>query len=203
MRLIFVLLQGFFALSALSAPFEYVVVGISGFGTRRATENYWQPSGAHENLPNSYRIVETHKLVHYSKKKELLNALSLFDCKDGRQLNDDLGLIIIGNSWGASNTYKLSKLYKEECGRVARLVVMVDGVRKPIGSYKKRPFAKQCINYYQTTGFAHGRKLEDCENIDLTSYCKKRGKECHIEVEWLGTRDAKRFIERALKLEKL
>ncbi len=181
-------------------PNSYIVVGISGFGTRRP-DKPWQPSGAHENLPLVSAVEKSYRLVHYSKKKEVDEVLENFRCRGGRQGSQDLGLVLVINSWGAGLGYKLASRYEKECGRKTDVVVLVDGVAKPIGAFSKRIPSKQCLNYYQTKGLVRGRSIEGCDNKNLTQECERFGYgpvQCHIYVEWEGTSRAQRLLEALL-----
>lgn len=179
---------------------SYIVVGISGFGTRRP-DNPWQPSGAHENLPFVSAVEKTYRLVHYSKKKEVDEVLENFRCSGASQGRPNLGLILVINSWGAGLGDKLARRYEKECGTKADVVVLVDGVAKPVGAFSKKIPSKQCLNYYQTKGLVRGRSIEGCDNKNLTRECERYGYgpvQCHIYVEWEGTSRAQRLLEALL-----
>lgn len=187
-------------LYAETKPSSYIVVGVSGFGTR-TPDRAWQPSGAHDNLPEVSAVEKTYRLVHYAKKNEVSEVLENFRCSKGKQNAKDLGLVVMINSWGSNVGYQLVKRYESECGRKADYVVMVDGVSKPIGAFSKKIPAQRCLNYYQTKGFIHGKALEGCENKNLTQDCDDMGLspvKCHIYVEWDGTSSARRLLERLL-----
>ncbi|EQC49796.1 hypothetical protein M901_2019 [Bacteriovorax sp. DB6_IX] len=173
---------------------DFITVGVSGFGTRRA-ENYWQPSGAHDNLPTS-GAYKSYKLVHYAKKKELQQIVDNFECSKGKKGRKDLGLIVMANSWGSYKAIKLTKMYKKACGEEIDLFIMVDGVKKPIAAQGIRPKAKKCVNFYQTRGVVRGKAIKGCENHDMTKYCydSDSGVQCHIRVEWSGTADGAQII---------
>jgi len=173
---------------------QYITVGVSGFGTRRA-ENYWQPSGAHDNLPTN-SAYKSYKLVHYAKKKELKEIINNFNCKKGSKGRKDLGLIVMANSWGSYKAIKLTKMYKKACGEEIDLFIMVDGVKKPLLAQGIRPKAKSCINFYQTRGMVRGKAIKGCENHDYTKKCYKSDSavQCHIRVEWAGTNTGRRII---------
>ncbi len=179
-----------FLISAISEAKDYVLVGISGFGTRKA-ENAWQPSGAHENLPYKGRILARHELVHYAKNSELREVLETFECHKGKQEKEELGLIIMVNSWGSGKALNLAKMYQKECGQKIDALYMIDGVAKPIGSFRREIPAKACRNYYQTKGMVRGTAQRNCENFDLTKRCEisgyNKGVDCHIYVEWKAT----------------
>ena len=182
------------------APDSFIVVGISGFGTRRP-DQAWQPSGAHENLPIVSAVEKTYRLVHFAKSSELDAVVENFKCRNGAQKRTDLGLVLVINSWGAGIGNKLAKRYTKECGREVDYVVLVDGVAKPIGAYSRSFPARNCTNFYQTRGLVHGRAIKNCQNHNLTPSCEKLGLgpvECHIFVEWEGTARAQRTLENIL-----
>jgi len=188
----------FFILAALSINAkEYVLVGISGFGTRDSNDVFWQPSGAHENLPyGSYKRFE---LVHYSKKAALQNVIDVFQCHLKKESRPDLGLIVIANSWGSRKALKLSEMFNRQCKDRTELFIMVDGYKKPFLPQNKKPVAKKCLNYYQTKGVVRGMSIKGCQNYDLTKkMCPPhvKGIECHINIEWEGTKRAKEMIEK-------
>ena len=167
---------------------DYIVVGVSGFGTNKTNQS--QPSGAHDFLPIfAYGKVSNHyKLLHYSSNKELRNVISEFNCSNKKQYSN-LGLIVMANSWGSGKAISLTKMYKKTCGRQADLFVMIDGVKKPYLAQGKKPYATRCINYFQTKGIIRGKSIKGCENNDITSNAcdsKDSGINCHIKVEWAG-----------------
>lgn len=193
MKSFLTLLALLFLISSYSEAKDYVVVGISGFGTRR-TENAWQPSGAHENLPHRGRIYARHELVHYAKTRELREILEVFECSDGKKGRDDLGLLLLVNSWGSGKAHKLAKMYQKQCGELVDAFYLIDGVAKPIGAFKRDIPAKVCRNYYQTKGMVRGTAQDNCQNFDLTPQCDisgyEKGVDCHIFVEWRGSEHA-------------
>lgn len=174
---------------------EFVVVGVSGFGTRRP-DNAWQPSGAHENLPYSGRIAARFELVHYAKTSELKEILKEFECEKGIK-QDRKGMIILANSWGSGKAHKLAKMYQKECGEKVDAFYLIDGVSKPIGAFKRDIPAKVCKNYYQTKGAVRGTDQNNCENYNLTKDCERYGYgavQCHIHVEWEGSERAAKHM---------
>jgi hypothetical protein len=173
--------------SNLTPRERFIVVGVSGFGTNE--EGDGEPSGAHDNLPLMSEIAGTYRLTHGANNARLDEVLSNFNCSGGVQGTENLGLIIMANSWGAGKANKLARRYQERCGREVELFVMVDGINKPIPTaYGKRPPARRCVNYYQRRSTLIGRAIEGCENHDLSQSCQDGGiAECHIEVEWRGS----------------
>ncbi|MCR9203689.1 MAG: hypothetical protein NXH75_03865 [Halobacteriovoraceae bacterium] len=166
---------------------EFVVVGVSGFGTRKP-DNAWQPSGAHEKLPYSGKIAARFELVHYAKTRELKEILKEFECEKGIK-QDNKGMVILANSWGSGKAHKLAKMYLKKCGEMVDAFYLVDGVTKPIGAFKRDIPAKVCINYYQTKGVVRGTDQKNCVNHNLTKECEARNYsavQCHIHVEWEG-----------------
>lgn len=183
-----------------TAPESYIVVGVSGFGTRRP-ENAWQPSGAHENLPLVSSVEKTYRLVHFAKKSELDEVMDEFSCSKGKQARDGLGLVLVINSWGAGVAHKLAVRYHKECGRLVDHVVLVDGVAKPVGPFRKSFPTLSCLNFYQTKGVIRGRAIDGCKNQNLTPLCEQQGRgaiDCHIYVEWEGTARARAILENTL-----
>lgn len=167
-------------------PRKFVLVGVSGFGTGENGKG--QPSGAHDNLPNDELISSTIRITHKTSSKEL-RAIATSIC-GGRTPSgvEKPGLMIMANSWGAGAAGRLSKIYEETCREPVELFVMVDGVSKPIGPYRKLPTARRCINYYQRLSTVRGNTIEGCENHDLSPSCSGGGvATCHIEVEWMGS----------------
>ena len=185
----------------LQAASHYILVGVSGFGTGR--DGAGQPSGAHDNLIyRHHALLQTYKLVHKSRNKEINEILENFQCNDGKSARPELGLIIVANSWGSTKGYKLAKKYKKACGKEVEFFYMVDGVTKPIGAFGRKIPAKTCINYYQTKGLVRGKAIKGCENHNLTDRCERNGYgaiQCHIAVEWWGTDFAKSKIYRTLR----
>lgn len=182
-------------ISTLAIGKQYIMVAVSGFGTRRP-DRPWQPSGVHERIPVHADLVQSYELVHYAKKNELEAIVEEFQCRDGKK-GRDLGLIITANSWGSSKAYKLAKLYQKKCSDKADLFYVIDGVAKPIGAFGKTPPAKKCFSFYQRKGLVRGKAIDGCLNEDYTSLCKKRGLgpvQCHIHVEWEGASRARSEI---------
>ena len=141
------------------APTRYVVVGVSGLGTDR--DGKGQPSGAHDNMPvDRSHIFQTILLTYHANKNELEGALRDFRCDSGSQVEENLGLMIMANSWGAGKGCKLAKLYNETCGREVDLFVLVDGVSQPTASWKKKAITQRCVNYYQR--LLHVIELQKC-----------------------------------------
>jgi len=176
-------------------PNKYVVVGVSGYGTKRHGRG--DPSGAHNNLPNNGKIVKTFKFTHRMNKKERADVLQHFGCFEGSKKEKNLGLAIMINSWGAHKAYKLAKQYKKNCGEEVDVYVIVDGVGKPLHYWKKTPPAKVCYNYYQKKSFFRGRSIKGCINQNLSKHCTSGGvSKCHIVIEWMGTKlGAQKIVE--------
>lgn len=172
----------------------YVVVGVSGFMTEE--NGGGQPSGVHDNLPeNMLQIAGSHKIAHSSKEAKLDEIIKNLSC-DSKKQPQRPGLIIMINSWGAENGYKLAKKYNDVCKEPVEAFIFVDGIGKPMYSYNKVPPAKKCMNYYQTRSFVHGRAMDNCENIDMSKSCSDGGvATCHIEVEWYGSAKAGKEIK--------
>jgi hypothetical protein len=166
---------------------NFIVVGISGLGTKR--EGQGQSSGAHNNLPVDNSITSTYRMTHKMNKKEMAEVLSNFDCPSGRSSDTDPKLIIMTNSWGTSPGSKLAKGYKKKCGEEVDLFVIVDGIKRfgPL-PFTKTPVAKRCINYFQNKSTLHGSPIKNCDNRDLSEICNQKDLyACHINVEWRGT----------------
>lgn len=172
----------------------YVVVGVSGFMTKE--NGGGQPSGVHDNLPeNMLQITGSYKIAHSSNEAKLDGIIKNLNC-DTKKQPQRPGLIIMINSWGAKNGYRLAKKYNEACKEPVEAFIFVDGIGKPMYSYNKVPPAKKCINYYQTRSFVHGRAMDNCENIDMSNSCSDGGVAiCHIEVEWYGSAKASKEIK--------
>jgi len=173
---------------------DYVVVGVAGFGTGRPGEG-GQISGVHDFLPNT--AYAAYKLVHYAKDSELQEVIDEFKCTAGIQQKENLGLIIMANSWGAGNAVKLADMYSKQCGNLTELFVMIEGIGKFFDKKTKSAKVKRCINYYQTKDIIRGNEMDGCENIDMTYSCTLvGGLYCHVEVEWNASIDAKYEIIR-------
>lgn len=141
-----------------------------------------------QNLPESIKMAGVEKMYnagHDVSDRNLKEILKNFNCVNGKQNQEDLGLIIIGYSWGARATYEFSKDYLKKCGQKVERAYMFDGVQKIASQFKHTPVANVCVNYYKTLSPVRGRALEGCENHDLTDLCKTSdGKnidsmECH------------------------
>jgi len=179
------------------AESRYVHVAVSGLGTK--ADGTGQASGIHDYTPSHLAIQQTYKVVHgvgQSKLKEIVQSLK---CKTSEAKK----LIITANSWGADAAYRLALLYKKHCHQTVEIFGLVDGVAKPLSPFNKVIPAKKCLNYFQTMGPLRGKKLEGCENIDMTeSICghiqEKITFDCHINAEWYGAMDLQNKLEELL-----
>lgn len=171
-----------------ASSLQYVVVGVSGFGT--GPDGKGQPSGAHDNLPlQRGAIASVHRLTHSGSRTEYQEILAPFQCVSGQQASGDHRLIIMANSWGAGRGVDLARRYQRECGRQVELFIMVDGIqRHTTFSFGTKPPAVRCLNYYQRLSTVRGRAIEGCENEDMSNECQRGGLgDCHIQIEWDGT----------------
>lgn len=129
---------------------------------------------------------------HVTTPKNFDTILSHFNCKNGVQGNEDLGLIVLGYSWGARGSYELTKAYENACGRKADRAYMLDGIQKMFSQFAHAPIAQVCKNYYKTNTPIRGRALDGCENHDKTDVCKDEegnvvtGMPCHSMVLQAG-----------------
>lgn len=198
MKCLFIILS--FVISFQLSAKEFIVVGISGFATKR--DGKGQPSGVHDHLPIHSKFVRNYfKLVHFSKKSELQEVIDQFNCRDGKQTENNLGLILMINSWGAKNGERLAQMYFDQCSQKAEVAYIIDGVAKPIGAFGKAPIAKKCFSFYQTKGAVRGKAIEGCHSEDYTEKCERAGLgpvQCHISVEWWGSQRAEREINNSL-----
>ena len=156
-----------------------------------------------ENVPETLKaagVVRAFNAAHGINKRKFKNFFKNFNCKNGVQ-QKDLGLIIIGYSWGAERSYDLSKAYLKKCGRKADRAYMIDGIKKIITQFTKTPVAVVCKNYYKTISPIRGRALKGCENFDKTEICKLEdgstlaGMECHQAVLKAGYKLAIKDIQ--------
>lgn len=166
-------------------PQKYIMITIHGLGGYSSKNINEIP-----NVPETLKaagIVKAFNAAHGISKSKFKKFFKNFNCKNGVQ-EKDVGLIIIGYSWGAEISYKLSKAYLKKCGRKADRAYMIDGVKKLITQYNKTPIATVCKNYYKTISPIRGRALKGCENFDKTEICKLEngstlaGMQCHQVV---------------------
>ncbi len=165
-------------------PHNYILAVFHGLGSGKTFNE-------EQNLPqrvSSAGVVKMYNSGHDVSDRNLKEILKNFDCANGKQKNKDLGLVIIGYSWGARASYEFSKDYLEKCGQKAERAYMLDGVQKLISQFKHAPVAKVCNNYFKTLSPIRGRALEGCENHDMTDLCKNSDGsygdswECHGKV---------------------
>lgn len=185
---------------------RYILVTFHGLGSGSTFNES-------ENFPEELRnagVIKMYNAGHDVRGRNLDVILQNFECKNGKQNQKDLGLIVIGYSWGARATYEFSKDYLEECGQKVERAYMLDGVQKIATQFRHTPVAKVCKNYYKTLSPIRGRALEGCENHDLTDLCKlENGEygdswECHGKVIKAGMDLAYKDIgQNALGLEDL
>jgi hypothetical protein len=129
------------------------------------------------------KINKVYDSSHNIRYREFKKILEIFGCNKGTKKANDLGLIIIGWSWGARRAYEFSKDYFENCGVKADFGYLVDGVQKPIIPFRHPPISNYCKNFYKTVFPVSGRSLENCNNVDLTKECKDLdGLKCHQAV---------------------
>jgi hypothetical protein len=170
-------------------PEKYLMVtvhGMGGYSSKNIDEI--------ENVPEFLKaagIERAFNAAHGISKGKFKNFFKNFNCKNGVQ-QKDIGLIIIGYSWGAARSYDLSKAYFKKCGRKADRSYMIDGIKKIVTQYKKTPIATVCKNYYKTISPIRGRALKGCENFDKTEVCRQEngttlaGMQCHQAVLKVG-----------------
>ncbi len=140
--------------------------------------------------------------AHSGGKAGFKEMLEIFDCENGIQKNEGLGLIVLGYSWGARRNYEFSKYYERNCGRKADRGYMIDGIQKIVSQFKKAPIATACRNYYKTIKPVRGMAVKNCENFDYTdTACKNRdgsymsGWQCHQATLQAGFQAAISDIE--------
>ncbi|TDJ04546.1 MAG: hypothetical protein E2O68_08055 [Deltaproteobacteria bacterium] len=152
--------------------------GLGGFESDRLEES----RNISEELSN-VGVERMYNGGHGVNKRKWQKVLDNFDCRNGQQMNEDLGLIIIGYSWGARKSYEFSKAYHKKCGQKAERAYMIDGIQKLITSFRHAPVAKVCKNYYKRKGIISGKALKGCENSELTEICvNTSGMQCHQVV---------------------
>lgn len=175
------------------------MVGISGLGTGENGKG--QPSGAHDNLPSDRKIVERILLTRHAGADDLEKVIDSLECDKGLSQPERPGLMIMVNSWGSQNGYRLAKLYKERCHEEVDFYVAVDGVSSIlIKPFSKKVPAKKCMNFYQTKSTVNGGPIDGCQNMDLSDLCEKGGiATCHIDTEWNGSRMGANEIKNFLK----
>jgi len=172
LKTIFCILCLTVSFSSFSAE-KYIMVifhGLGGFNSGSMEQA--------ETVSSELRNVGVEKVYnggHGVSKRKFSQVLDNFDCRNGNLLREDLGLIIIGYSWGARKSYDFSKTYLKKCGRKADRGYMLDGVQKLITQFRHAPVAQVCKNYYKTISPIRGRSLKNCENFDLTDICRDSG----------------------------
>lgn len=155
--------------SFADSPKKYVLAIFHGLGSGHTFQE-------EQNLPESIRMAGVEKMYnagHDVSDRDMKEILKNFNCVNGKQNQKNLGLIIIGYSWGARASYEFSKDYLKKCGQKVERAYMLDGVQKIATQFKHAPVAKVCVNYYKTLSPIRGRALEGCENHDLTDLCKE------------------------------
>jgi hypothetical protein len=178
------LLVSFSSYSDTHISKKYVLVVFHGMGSGN---DFKEEDTFSEDLKTA-GVVKMYNAGHDVSNRDLKEILKNFECRDGKQNKPDLGLIIMGYSWGARVNYEFSKDYLKKCGQKVDRAYMIDGIQKIASQFKHAPVANVCINYYKTTEPIRGRALEGCENHDLTEVCKQEdgdfgdGMECHGKV---------------------
>lgn len=179
---------------------KYIVVGVSGLKTGRdeaESENIFsdkigktmEESGAWSNLNTNHKKIEKNAyLTHFSKDSEIQSVINLFLNEKG-QCKEDLGLIMMVNSWGAKTSQKLAKSFLKKCHRLPELTVLIEGISKPTPiAYTKSLLSLNCVNYYQEDSSLHGGPIENCVNKKILNRTKKGDLyNAHIYTEWKGS----------------
>lgn len=170
-----------FSFSTFASPDRYTLVIFHGLGGYEA-KNLDEAQNIPENL-SAIGVEKMYNAGHGVNKRKFKKVLENFECKNGQQMKDDMGLIIIGYSWGARKSYEFSKNYFKKCGQKADRAYMIDGIQKLITSFRHAPVAKYCKNFFKNKGIIGGMALKDCENFDKTEICERTsGMQCHQQV---------------------
>ncbi len=186
----------------------YITVAVSGFLTGKPeghgltsntidSSNGKEPSGVWSRLPSYHnRISYALYLEHDDGSHGISEVMKYF--MNGQNCNEEIGIIIMANSWGSTLAVELAEKYTQTCGWLPDLFVMVDGVAKPIGAFSDEVPAYNCVNYFQdeTIGI-HGGPLENCKNIQLYRG-QGGGINTHIEAEWSGASSGAYLIRQYL-----
>ncbi len=152
---------------------KYIMVIFHGLGGYEAN-NLDMATKLPENLKMA-GIEKMYNAGHGVSEKKFDVILNNFACKNGTRNQENLGMIIVGYSWGARKSYEFSKTYLKKCGQKADRAYMIDGVQKLVSQFKETPVAKVCKNFYKTISPIRGRDLKNCQNSDLTELCKQEG----------------------------
>ncbi len=198
-------------------PTSYVTVGFAGFSTAHSDADRGsletiggvgsQPSAAWNHLPkekDSSKIIKHYLVTHFESDDIFDTIISNFQCSGGKQ-SAQVGLMVMANSWGSAASARLAEKYQEDCGRLADLYVMIDGVNKrsipPIWSFRDKIATSKCINYYQRCDSTCGDEIPGCTNNNWTSQCPHENgtMDNHIWIEWkagkLGYDEMMNFIQ--------
>jgi hypothetical protein len=152
---------------------KYIMVVFHGLGGFEA-DSMKEEANIPANL-SGVGITKFYNAGHGVSDQKFTELLKNFNCRSGAAMNKDLGLIIVGYSWGARKSYEFSKTYEKKCGIKADRAYMIDGIQKLVSQFKNAPIAKICKNYYKTISPIRGRALDNCENTNLTEVCKIEG----------------------------
>ena len=170
---LFSLLISFSSNSETNFSKKYILITFHGLGGYES-ENLDEATNISESL-KAAGVVKMFNAGHGVSKRKFDLVLDNFGCQNGKQNQKDLGLIIIGYSWGARKSYEFSKTYLKKCGQKAERAYMIDGIQKLVTQFKHTPEAKMCKNFYKTISPIRGTSLKDCQNTDLTEICKTEG----------------------------
>ena len=197
MRLFCLVVLVYFSNSPANAmPRHFITVGISGIATARLVDNdledsriatwaqdssVWRELPTHKDHPE---IVRSFFITHFESAENMAKILSLFQDENG-ECNPELGLILEGNSWGATNTRRMAQDYLELCGREVDLVILIDGVALPIPTAFTREIpAQKCINYFETESTISGNAIPFCDNRQMVEKNDILVYEAHWRIEW-------------------
>lgn len=187
---------------------KFIVIGVAGFSTKKENpenlESNLLSRRGHDSgawslpLPrNSHRIEKTLFLTHHRINGEMRQILQLFS-KGEQGCNPDLGLILVGNSWGSAKTQRIAAAYADHCGKPADLVIITDGILKPLMIPFSRPIvAETCINFYQVISRLNGTEIEGCENIlvDESAVALNGNFAAHFHIGWRTPRYVRELIQ--------
>jgi hypothetical protein len=157
-------------------PRQYIVVGITGYGNEKifggdifSDFNFpFKTMGVWKYQPTGQNVVRHVYLAQDSAQRHNQEVVNLMKDANG-VCRADLGMVIESFSWGAVTAERIARLYQAQCGREVDLVVVIDGVAKPLPMPFFEPIpTKRCINYFQIESLLRGGPIPGCENHIVT-----------------------------------
>jgi pimeloyl-ACP methyl ester carboxylesterase len=152
---------------------KLIVIGFMG-GNVRAGNLVHREALVAQDLQQRYPLgLHVAVFANHDWEKALRSVLELLDADGDGQLSakerSAARIVIYGHSWGASETVTLARRLNE-LGIPVLLTIQVDSVEKSNEDDRSiPPNVREAVNFYQTEGLLHGRRLIAAMDPKLTT----------------------------------